>query len=108
MVSRKKIPAKRLQPQKSYSTLFLSVPPLVTVDPKQKKVEAGKNATFVCSASGNPSPDIVWTRGGNEVQEGNVLHFEAASLDNESYYTCSAENEEGTDVASVWLDVFGK
>lgn len=80
----------------------------MTIEPKKKQVEVGENATFECNASGNPSPTIVWTHGAKGVQKGNVLHFEAARLSDEGRYNCSAENEEGTVVASVHLDVIGK
>lgn len=72
------------------------------------KVEAGKNATFKCKASGNPKPIIVWSRGAKGVQKENVLHFITATSDDEGCYSCSATNEEGTSNASVCLDVFGK
>jgi len=80
----------------------------VTVEPKEKKIEVGQNAAFACNASGNPPPIIVWNHTGKGVQMGNVLHFEEAGLNHVGCYSCSAENEEGTEVASVCLYVIGK
>ena len=61
--------------------------------------------TFHCTAPGNPTPKITWTKDGITVGLGERLSFEA-NRDHSGKYWCSAEN--GLDItvnASASLNV---
>lgn len=61
--------------------------------------------TFHCSATGNPSPVIVWLKGGEPVVSGETLALEA-DRNHSGQYWCSASNGVGVTVnASAHLDV---
>lgn len=62
-------------------------------------------ATFHCEATGNPTPEITWTKNGKTVGEGNKLSFEANKNQSGEYW-CSAENGLETKInTSASLDV---
>lgn len=67
----------------------------------------GASATFYCSATGNPAPEITWTVDGMKVGSGDTLSFET-NRNQTGKYWCSVEN--GLDVvnASADLDVLCK
>ena len=67
----------------------------------------GASATFYCTATGNPAPEITWTIDGMKVGSGDTLSFET-NRNQTGKYWCSVEN--GLDVvnASADLDVLCK
>ena len=64
-----------------------------------------KQLTLHCTAIGNPTPKITWTKDGNTVAQGDTMSFKA-NRNHSGKYLCSAEN--GLDItvnASAYLDV---
>ena len=81
------------------------VPPILTIKPSDQTVIEDKELTFHCSASGNPTPKITWTKDGEIVSHGDTLSFKANRI-NSGKYLCSAENGlEITVNACAYLDV---
>ncbi|XP_031426875.1 neurotrophic tyrosine kinase, receptor, type 2a [Clupea harengus] len=89
------------------------VAPTVVLSPTNVTVEEGSNITFVCTASGSPHPDIIWTLGPeitdykkNTTGQVSVLRlFNVTSLHYGSKVSCSAENTAGQHEAYLQLDV---
>ena len=88
-----------------FNTLYPVVAPTLTDIPKQQTITEGISVTFHCTASGNPVPQIKWTKDGVVVGEGETLTFDA--LRNRSgEYWCIADNGlNDTANASAYLDV---
>ena len=85
--------------------LFVAVAPSLTSKPKDQTISEGVTATFHCNATGNPTPNITWTKDGKTVGEGDTLNFEA-NRDHSGEYWCTAENGLSDAVnASANLDV---
>ena len=61
--------------------------------------------TFNCTATGNPVPNITWSKDGKTVGIGETLSFEARK-NNSGVYWCSAENGIDKSINTrVFLDV---
>ncbi|RMX60520.1 hypothetical protein pdam_00001439 [Pocillopora damicornis] len=84
--------------------MFIIEPSLITTPDDQIVIE-GTKVTFLCNASGNPSPKITWSKDGKTLTEGETLSFEA-NRNQSGEYWCSAENGLSVTVnASAHLDV---
>lgn len=89
--------------------LFFNTPdtvsPSINVGPTDKTVTEGEIASFHCTATGNPTPTITWTKDGKSVGEGETLNL-MASRNQSGKYWCSADNGFNITVnASADLDV---
>ena len=89
---------------------YLLVPPRITVVPaRQSRVDAGKNLTLLCNASGDPQPSIIWTKNGVPETQFNVssnrLHFVNVQRSNVGSYKCTANNGYGTATSIAVVDV---
>ena len=91
-----------------------SVPPEVTVDPTEQDFQVGRKVSFMCVASGNPTPSYYWLRDGellipnNRIKiSGNVLSIEKLMRDDEGSYHCLARNAAGESVAIAQLNYIG-
>lgn len=83
----------------------LSVPASLTSTPIDKTVREGDETTFHCTAIGNPTPNITWTRDGKTVGVGDTLRFKA-HRNQSGKFGCSADNGLGEAVnASAYLNV---
>ena len=86
--------------------VLFSVPPRIMVAPVGKTdIEVGKDLTLICYASGNPKPNIAWTKDGVPVKtfnaSGYFLHVFDAHRKNAGSYRCTASNGYGNNVTSV-------
>jgi len=62
-------------------------------------------ATFYCSANGNPTPKITWSKDGKTVGQGETLNITVNRNDSGKYW-CAADNGLREAVnASAYLDV---
>ena len=96
--------------------------PQITTAPKDQKVVEDGVVSFFCKASGNPSPDIHWQKGGKRISSnrqrylvvnmahGSVLRIEPAKpRKDDSVFDCVADNGIGERaVASATLEVYPK
>ena len=91
-----------------YDAIFcniLTVAPSITTRPTDQTILESSNATFHCSATGNPTPKITWVKDGKSVAIGERLSFEA-NRNNSGKYWCSVDNGLSAAVnASANLDV---
>ena len=85
---------------------YFSVPPELTVVPERKPlVVAGQNLTLRCNASGDPRPNITWTKDGIPANQFNVsgglLHLVHVQRKDLGSYRCTARNGYGSNATSV-------
>jgi len=84
---------------------FFTVLPSFTTTPRNQTIEEGEKSTFLCKATGNPTPKIVWHKDGKTVATGDTLNF-TVNRNQSGRYWCSAENGVGVKLnASAFLDV---
>ncbi|XP_022778407.1 roundabout homolog 2-like, partial [Stylophora pistillata] len=84
---------------------LVSVSPSLVKTPTNKTIFEGETATFHCTATGNPVPEITWIKDGKTVGSGETLSFETRRNQSGKYW-CSADN--GIDKAanaSAYLNV---
>lgn len=95
-------------------TPLVKKPPEVFVSPTNQSVFEGEKVKFHCKAIGIPTPTISWIRKGSELPdtavqaEPGILKIESAMSGDEGLYVCTARNSEGSETASVKLEVQGK
>ena len=64
-----------------------------------------EQSTFTCTVTGNPAPNITWTKDGKTVGTGDTMTLETHRNQSGEYW-CSAENGVGLAInASAYLDV---
>ncbi|XP_076237238.1 basement membrane-specific heparan sulfate proteoglycan core protein-like isoform X3 [Calliopsis andreniformis] len=91
--------------------------PVIRISPGSGtlQVRPGDRVRLVCSASGNPQPNVVWHKHMNELQLPNSLEMDtplsavyeilSVSPDDEGSYTCHAVNAAGISEERVYLRV---
>ncbi|KAJ7371587.1 hypothetical protein OS493_024262 [Desmophyllum pertusum] len=84
----------------------VKVPPELTVVPERKpQVVVGQNFTLRCNASGDPRPNITWTKDGIPENQFNVsgglLHLVRVERKDLGSYRCTASNGYGSNATSV-------
>ncbi len=82
------------------------VPPKITKAPDQKlQFNIEENENLTCNASGDPHPNITWTKDGIPVNQFNVsgylLHLVKVQRKDAGSYRCTASNGYGSDATSV-------
>lgn len=86
--------------------------PRITIQPKDKVVEKGKNVELECRARGDPKPVITWRREktnlppdrSHVLDNGNLL-IEEAEVSDDGLYICQVENSVGVSEAVAKLTV---
>ena len=83
-----------------------SVPPEITTPLKQERpLNPGQNHTLTCNASGDPHPNITWTKDGvpeNQFnRSGYFLHLVDVQRKDAGSYRCTASNGYGDDATAV-------
>jgi len=86
------------------------VPPKITTVPNRRpNVYAGQSITLICNASGDPMPNITWTREGFTEAEFNVsvfkLHLVNVQRKDIGGYKCTADNGYGTATSLSVLNI---
>jgi len=76
---------------KRFFFIFDIVPPSLTMQPKDQTVLETAVAIFFCNATGNPAPNITWTKDGMAVGKGDTLSF-VTNRNKSGEYWCSADN----------------
>jgi len=80
-------------------------PPSFETKPSDQIVKESEETVFLCSATGNPTPNITWMKDGKTVVHGDTLRFSVSRSDSGKYW-CLAENGLGLAVnTSASLDV---
>lgn len=84
----------------------LSAPPSITNAPIERvHVEVGKDLTLTCNASGDPQPNITWTKDGVPMSfSSDAFHqFRLTDVQSEDSgsYKCTASNGYGSDATTV-------
>ena len=87
-------------------------PPFFVVKPQDTEVVRGQDVLIKCQASGDPHPDIVWTREGQDIDiskvrivHGQGLRIADVQPSDEGRYICSAKNLVGNVLSSATLRV---
>lgn len=87
-------------------------PPFFVIKPQDTSAIKGQDVLIKCQASGDPHPDIVWTREGQDIDISKVriIHGKGLKIENvqpsdEGTYICSAKNLVGNVIASSQLKV---
>jgi len=103
------IPGMKGEPGESIST------PKVTLSTSQLTVNESTTASLLCSASGNPSPQVVWSRvngslpsNRTKVTSDGLIQIKDARLEDAGKYKCVARNILGKEEAITSLIVQSK
>ena len=80
--------------------LFSTVPPRITTEPeRESEVSVGQNLTLTCIASGDPLPEVTWSKVGQALRlfnvTGPVLHLVNVTREDVGSYKCTAKNKVG-------------
>ena len=80
---------------------------MVAIQQCSSPVTEGDNVTFYCNATGNPSPNITWTRANSSavISFSEMFHMEAVKRNESGSYICHASNGFGTHNTSCSVDV---
>ena len=83
----------------------------MTVSPTSDTVTENQTATFYCSANGNPTPTVTWSRTGDTepiASRHNKLEIRKATYNDSGNYVCTAKSILGEVQKQVKLFVEGK
>lgn len=93
------------------------IPPKIEALPSDISIEEGKVLTISCAFSGEPAPEITWSRRGQNISsQGGRFHIETCEdlttfiiMDvqkkDEGLYTLNLENDFGIDSATVNINI---
>ena len=86
------------------------VPPKLSTGLKNGSVSVYLHSLLriTCTESGDPEPNVTWTK--NEIcfVNNNTLIIKSVTLKDAGRYGCTAENRARKINATVWIDVLGK
>ncbi|CAD5214868.1 unnamed protein product [Bursaphelenchus okinawaensis] len=84
---------------------MFSAPPKITspTADQEQFAQLGQKIRLHCKTQGVPPPDVIWTKSGQVVAQGEVLAIDELTLADQGKYVCHATNVEGTDRAATLL-----
>lgn len=89
--------------------------PSFTVKPVNQTAQEGQRVTFYCTALGNPSPTITWSKLAGSIPADRRQEPSPGSLriinlqaDDDGIYICTAQNFMGNVTAQVFLRIQGE
>uniref|UniRef100_A0A5F8HEY5 Hemicentin-2 n=1 Tax=Monodelphis domestica TaxID=13616 RepID=A0A5F8HEY5_MONDO len=91
--------------------LGVQVPPQIQQGPQLLKVLAGESLDLTCVATGDPKPQLRWSKDGITLpQKGWVgpdgsVHLESVQVSDSGHYHCVASSEAGEDARELELEV---
>ena len=90
-----------------YFWILCPGPPEINTELKNQSVAYNSSLQFICSLSGFPTPEILWTKDGVNLGNNNTLTIRQARFEDSGQYTCSANNSEGSKNSTFWIEVAG-
>ena len=91
-----------------YLWILCPGPPEINTELKNQSVTYKTSLQFICSLSGFPTPEILWTKDGENLGNNNTLTINRVSYGDAGQYTCSANNSEGKIESAFHITVTGK
>ena len=88
--------------------VFSTVPPVIVTAPSNYTALEGSDLTLFCKATGNPQPDITWTKIGDITLLSTSETLNLTNLrgeDNGAVYNCEVNNSLGFDTVSASITV---
>ena len=91
-----------------YFWILCPGPPEINTELKNQSVTYKTSLQFNCSLSGFPTPEILWTKDGENLGKNNTLTINRVSYGDTGQYTCSAKNSGGNSEVAFHITVTGK
>ena len=91
-----------------YFWILCPGPPEINTELKNQSVTYNSSLHFICSLSGFPTPEILWTKDGVNLGNNNTLTINRVSYGDAGQYTCRANNSEGKSESAFHITVTGK
>ncbi|XP_067025673.1 inactive tyrosine-protein kinase 7-like [Acropora muricata] len=87
--------------------IIVDIPPKLDPDLKDGSVSVYLNSLsrITCTESGDPEPNVTWTKNGTYFVNNNTLTINNVTLKDAGRYGCTAENRAGKINATLWIDV---
>ena len=91
-----------------YFWILCPGPPEINTELKNQSVTYNSSLHFICSISGFPTPEILWTKDGVNLGKNNIFTINRVTYGDAGQYTCSANNSEGKIESAFHITVTGK
>ena len=73
----------------------ISEPPTITIAPQNKTVKEGSLVKITCKATGNPPPNVTWSKDGQTVGKNRDLEIQEVNRNDSGMYECQVNNGVG-------------